>query len=131
MTDIISRLDLLPNHITKSGNKVTVEFTPIDKKRRGPHLVVEDSLVLAWLSNKGYNYNVTKVLKSGHVDNLDVKNSDGVWIFEVEQKKVPKKKAAPKPPAAPRNTATAATTATATVKPKPTKITRNKKAKTD
>ena len=124
MTDIISRLDLLPNHITKSGNKVTVEFTPIDKKRRGPHLVVEDSLVLAWLSNKGYNYSVTKVLKSGHVDNLDTKNSDGVWIFEVEQKKVPKKKAVPKR-AAPRETATA------TVKPRLTKTTRNKKAKTD
>jgi len=58
------------------------------------------------------------------VDNLDTKNSDGVWIFEVEQKKVPKKKAVPKR-AAPRETATA------TVKPRLTKTTRNKKAKTD
>mgnify|MGYP003654437886 CR=1 FL=1 len=89
MANVNTKLDTLGVQILKEGTRLTVTVPPKRKVRRASHLILGDTLMLAWLSNKGYN--IDKVVKSGHFNNLDLNNSDSTWIFELA-KRAPKKK---------------------------------------
>ena len=125
MANVNSKLDTLGVQILKEGRRLTVTVPAIRKIRRASHLILGDTLMLAWLSNKGYN--IDKVVKSGHFNNLDLKNSDNTWIFELA-KRAPQKKEPAAPPVTITKTSPKTPTKAAT---KRTTRKTTKKAKTD
>ena len=76
-------LESLKKTMSVKNNKLTVELNIGLKSKKGPRIVITDLEMLDWVGTKGYN--IKNVLKSGYIDNLQLKGNDPLWEFEISK----------------------------------------------